>query len=68
MEKGRATEGGWFPLRGSYEEAVLNWYEQIEASFRRRELYTQRADQDLRVSVRPRLPSDGPQALTTAAE
>jgi hypothetical protein len=28
----------WLPLRASYEEAVLNWYEQIESSFRRRRL------------------------------
>ena len=48
MEKGRAPNGGWFPMRGSYEEAVLSWYEQIEMSFRRRELEAQRADQETR--------------------
>jgi hypothetical protein len=48
MERNRATEGGWFPLRGSYEEAVLSWYEQIEASFRRRELEVRRTSQDAR--------------------
>jgi hypothetical protein len=63
MEKGRATEGGWFPLRGSYEEAVLSWHEQIEASFRRRELEAQRADQDAR-----RLRTNGPQPLTASAD
>lgn len=36
-EKGRSIETGWLPLRDSYEEAVLNWYEQVENSFRRRE-------------------------------
>jgi len=63
MEKGRVTEGGWFPLRGSYEEAVLSWYEQIEASFRRRELEAQRSSQDPR---RPR--GNGPQPLRTTPE
>ena len=31
------TREGWFPLRGSWEEAVLSWNEQVEISFRRRE-------------------------------
>jgi hypothetical protein len=48
MEKGRATEAGWFPLQGSYEEAVLSWYEQIESSFRRREMEARRAEQEAR--------------------
>jgi len=48
MEKGRVTEAGWFPLQGSYEEAVLSWYEQIESSFRRRELEARKADQEAR--------------------
>ena len=39
---GRTTELGWRPLRDSYEEAVLNWYEQIETSFRRRRLESHR--------------------------
>jgi hypothetical protein len=38
MENGRTSDVGWFPLRGSYEEAVLSWHEQIEMSFRRRTL------------------------------
>jgi len=42
MDKGRVREEGWLPLQGSYEEAVLSWYEQIDLSFRRRELETQR--------------------------
>ncbi len=41
-EKGRSIETGWLPLRDSYEEAVLNWYEQIENSFRRHELEPRR--------------------------
>ena len=68
MEKGRATEGGWFPLRGSYEEAVLSWYEQIEASFRRRELEAQRADQEARRPARPGLHTNGPQPLTASPD
>jgi len=28
------TNLGWFPLRGSYEEAVLSWDEQIARKFR----------------------------------
>ena len=27
---------GWFPLRGSWEEAVLSWNEQVDKSFRLR--------------------------------
>jgi hypothetical protein len=42
VEKLRSNEVGWFPARGSYEEAVLTWYEQIEQSFRRRDLEAQR--------------------------
>ncbi len=63
MEKSRVTEGGWFPLRGSYEEAVLSWHEQIEASFRRRELEIQRASQDAR-----RARTDGRQPLSAPAD
>jgi hypothetical protein len=33
---------GWVPRQDSYEEAVLNWYEQVESSFRRRRLGNQR--------------------------
>jgi len=36
MERQEIREG-WFPLRGSWEEAVLSWNEQVEISFRRRE-------------------------------
>jgi hypothetical protein len=27
---------GWFPLRGSWEESVLSWNEQIDIAVRRR--------------------------------
>lgn len=36
-ENARTVETGWLPLRDSYEESVLTWYEQVENSFRRRE-------------------------------
>jgi len=50
MERQQSTaEAGWFPLRGSYEEAVLSWYEQVELSFRRRALESQRIALDARV-------------------
>lgn len=49
IERQGTSEVGWFPLRGSYEEAVLSWYEQIELSFRRRQLDAQRADRGARV-------------------
>ena len=42
MEKQGSVEPGWFPLRGSYEEAVLSWHEQVESSFRRHALEAQR--------------------------
>ena len=29
---------GWFPLRGSWEEAVLSWNEQIDIALRRQRL------------------------------
>ncbi len=41
-DNGRTRDMGWRPLRDSYEEAVLNWYEQVETSFRRRRLDTLR--------------------------
>ena len=33
----RSVQTGWVPRVGSYEEAVLSWHEQVEASFRQRE-------------------------------
>ncbi len=42
MAKAQSNEVMWPPLQGSYEEAVLSWHEQIEMSFRRRELEAQR--------------------------
>jgi hypothetical protein len=53
MGNQRTDEGGWFPLRGSYEEAVLSWYEQIEMSFRRRELEAQRSETGEGVRTQP---------------
>ena len=41
MGKAQSNEVMWPPLQGSYEEAVLSWHEQIEMSFRRRELEAQ---------------------------
>jgi hypothetical protein len=49
MERQTAIEAGWFPLQGSYEEAVLSWHEQVEMSFRRRALEAQRTGQATRV-------------------
>ena len=42
MDRARNSSAGWFPARGSYEEAVLSWHEQIDQSFRRRDLEAQR--------------------------
>jgi hypothetical protein len=42
-ENARVPAAGWLPLRDSYEEAVLTWYEQVENSFRRRERDSGRA-------------------------
>jgi len=42
MARTQSNEVVWPPLQGSYEEAVLSWHEQIEMSFRRRELESQR--------------------------
>jgi hypothetical protein len=38
MRNRRGMQAGWQPVEGSYEEAVLSWQEQIELTFRRREL------------------------------
>jgi len=46
VDRRQANEVGWFPAGGSYEEAVLSWHEQIEMSFRRRELAAQRTVED----------------------
>jgi len=32
----REVQAGWVARVGSYEEAVLSWHEQVEASFRQR--------------------------------
>jgi len=48
VEKLRPNEVGWFPAKDSYEEAVLSWYEQIELSFRRRELEAAEREQEPR--------------------
>jgi len=48
VERLRVNQVGWDPARGSYEEAVLTWYEQIEQSFRRRDIESQKPDADSR--------------------
>ena len=63
VERTRRSEVGWFPAKGSYEEAVLSWQEQIEMSFRRRELGARRAvlgprDSEAVESERSGAPSD----------
>ena len=55
-----ANETGWFPAKGSYEEAVLSWQEQIERSFRRRELAAEQAPEEEREA--PARESDLPRA------
>lgn len=39
---------GWDPLRGSWEEAVLSWNEQVEATFRRKRADSSRRTWDRR--------------------
>ena len=63
VERTREGEVGWFPAKGSYEEAVLSWQEQIEMSFRRRELGARRAvlgppDSEAVESERPGAPPE----------
>lgn len=41
---------GWSPARGSYEEAVLSWHEQIDQSFRRQS-ESQRTTLDSRIAI-----------------
>ncbi len=36
MARGEAKRVGWFPLRGSWEESVLSWNEQVDMALRRR--------------------------------
>lgn len=59
MERGASVErqAGWFPLRGSWEEAVVTWNEQVEATFRRK-----RADSDRRTIHKDRDPVARPTA------
>ena len=35
--RSRDSQAGWYPLRGSWEESVLTWNEQVDSSFRRQE-------------------------------
>ncbi|MBN1460814.1 MAG: hypothetical protein JXA57_14880 [Armatimonadetes bacterium] len=49
MDRIRNTEVGWSPAQGSYEEAVLSWQEQIDQSFRRRYLESQRTGSESQV-------------------
>ena len=62
MARVRASDGTWGPAEGSYEEAVLSWQEQIEASFRRRESTVQKSAPPLRETDK----STGRTALTGA--
>jgi len=36
MARGEAKRIGWFPLRGSWEESVLSWNEQVDMALRHR--------------------------------
>lgn len=59
MGKVRSSEVGWFPAQGSYEEAVLSWYEQIDQSFRRRDLEAQRTGSETRSPLKTEAPTTG---------
>lgn len=59
MDRIRTQEVGWFPARGSYEEAVLSWHEQIDQSFRRRQLQPQRTGSESRTRQEVGVPSTG---------
>jgi len=48
VDRVRGRDVGWYPARGTYEEAVLNWQEQIDQSFRRRDLEAQRTGSESR--------------------
>ena len=37
QQKDRDSRAVWLPLRGSWEESVLTWNEQVDLSFRRQE-------------------------------
>ncbi len=50
VERRRGDEVGWYPRTGSYEEAVLTWYEQVELSFRHRRLAAERTSEELETS------------------
>lgn len=63
MDRIRNDNVGWFPAQGSYEEAVLSWQEQIDQSFRRRDLQAQRTGPEL--DSRQKL---GSRAAGTAAD
>ena len=48
MDRHGAIDVGWSPLQDSYEESVLSWYEQVEMSFRRRQLDAERTGHEAR--------------------
>jgi hypothetical protein len=55
---GRDSQAGWYPLRGSWEESVLTWNEQVDLSFRRQDqerttLLTRPADEPVVTSSVP---------------
>jgi hypothetical protein len=59
VERTRNTEVGWSPAQGSYEEAVLSWHEQIDQSFRRRYLESQRTGPESHVRSEMTIRSTG---------
>lgn len=56
MARGSARRLGWFPLRGSWEEAVLSWNEQIDLAVRNRRGALPRLRNDEVIMVPPPTP------------
>ncbi|NIM05029.1 MAG: hypothetical protein GTN69_00575 [Armatimonadetes bacterium] len=45
MAGGETRRTGWFPLRGSWEESVLSWNEQVDSALRHRSRLGPRSQQ-----------------------
>jgi hypothetical protein len=58
---------GWFPLRGSWEEAVLSWNEQIDLALRRQRVGLVLAGRKRKVPERNTTVSDVDEATTTTS-
>jgi len=63
MARGSARRLGWFPLQGSWEEAVLSWNEQIDLAVRNRRGALPRLRKDAVIAVSPPTPESAEESI-----